>query len=146
MARKFFLVSLGILALAIAYNLGAERARADWDATAPGQIIGGGMNNVNDSRWYTATGEAWTLDRHGWERGEWEARTDLPVPANQVKFLNFEGGSGGFGVHLITVDDVGWTIHTAHPTHGEWTEVGPFPGGPVTVDPQSFGKTKGSYR
>ena len=37
MAKKFCLVSVGILALAIAYNIGAERARAEWDQTLKGQ-------------------------------------------------------------------------------------------------------------
>ena len=35
MARKFFYVSLGILCLTAAYQLGAERARADWNAEDP---------------------------------------------------------------------------------------------------------------
>ena len=37
MAKKFACVSFGILCLVAAYQLGAERASADWNSTVVGQ-------------------------------------------------------------------------------------------------------------
>lgn len=145
MARRFMYVSIGVLCLVAAYQMGAERARADWNP-AGGQIIGGDMVSANQSRWYTAAGEAWKLSSSGWERGDWEMLIDLPVPATEVKFVTGEAASVGFGVHLITVDDVAWTIFTAGPSSGQWQEIGPFPGGPVSLDQESWSKVKAKHR
>jgi hypothetical protein len=146
MARRFFYTSLGLLCLIAAYQLGAGGARADWSPNVAGQIIGGDMSAANQSRWYTASGEAWKLSSSGWERGEWETRIDLPVPASQVKFLAGEPASIGFGIHLITMDDVAWTIFTVGPSNGEWQELGPLPAAPVAVEGESVGGVKGRYR
>jgi hypothetical protein len=128
MARRFFYISLGILCLVAAYQLGAERARADWDQESPGVIWG------QSGRWFvTASGEAWEGSYvHEWQR---HPEFDLPIPATEVKF--YAGRS-----ILLTKDEVLWEQDPG----GQWVEVGPFPGGPVTSPSGSWGKVKESYR
>ena len=125
MAKRFMYVSIGVMCLVAAYQLGVERARAEWNASAPGQIVGGA-----DDRWYTSAGECWYARPGGWTR---EATLDLPIPANEVKFFDT--------VTLISTSDVAWTWGGA-----SWTEIGPFPGGPVSQEARSWGSTKGRFR
>jgi hypothetical protein len=40
MARRFFFVSLGILALSLVYQIGTERGRAGWDPSVSGLVVG----------------------------------------------------------------------------------------------------------
>ena len=134
MARRFFFVCLGILCLVCAYQLGADRARADWDANAPGEIVGGGQR-----LWFTRDGEAWRLLETSmtWERQD--PALDLPVPASEVKFMDNVSGAGIF---MITTEDVAWFAGGA----GPWEQIGPFPGAPVPLKTDSWGKVKDRYR
>ena len=137
MAKRFMYVSIGLLCLVTAYQLGAERAKADWDPQAPGQIIGA---NGPDQAVYTEDGTAWLVDPNGggWVRARdyepsWDL--DLPVPAEEVKFLSESV--------LITKTDEAWWFGWGP---DEWTYVGPFPGGPVSQEARSWGSTKGQFR
>jgi hypothetical protein len=137
MAKRFFYLSLGILCLVAAYQLGAERARADWDLQSPGQIVG--ANGPGESV-YTADGTAWFVDPNGggWIRASdyqplWDL--DLPVPAEDVKFLSASV--------LITKTDEAWWFGWGP---DEWQYVGPFPGAPVPVEKGSWGSIKGRFR
>lgn len=127
MTRRFAYMSFGILCLVAAYQLGAEKAAADWDPSAPGQIVG-----VWSGVAFTANGEAWTFWTaiEGWQR---DPAHDLPLPASQVKFI--DQGS------IISTSDVAWRY-----TATGWDEVGPFPGGPISVRPESWGKVKAAHR
>jgi hypothetical protein len=129
MAKRFFYTSLGILCLVAAYQLGAERARADWDPAATGAVAGG-----DHLYWFSAAGEAWSVSSGGWQR---ETARDLPIPASQVQFLFMDAAEAS----LVTTDDVGW-----YWTAGSWASIGPFPGGPVSLDGASWGSVKGGYR
>jgi hypothetical protein len=128
MTKRLFYLSLSLLCLVAAYQLGADRAGATWDPNVGGEIVGGWAY-----WWYTTSGEAWSATpENGWER---DAQFDLPVPASQVKFI--QGG------HLLTIDDVAWS------NYGDgagWRYVGPFPGGPVPLETDSWGKVKERYR
>jgi hypothetical protein len=126
MAKNFFFMTLGILALALAYNLGAERARADWNPSAPGVIIGG-----SNYRWWDTSGECWKLGLDGWTREP--VTFDLPVPVSQIKFIDFTGLA-----QLITTDDHGWVNNNG------WRDMGPFPGS-VSLQTESWAKIKGRY-
>jgi hypothetical protein len=128
------------------YQLGASRASADWSPNPGGQIIGGDMVTSNQSRWFSTSGDAWKLSSSGWERGDWEMRVDLPVPPTDVIFLVGESTAIGFGMHLITNDDVAWTIFTVGSSDGQWQEVDPFPGGPVSLERVSWGAVKARSR
>jgi hypothetical protein len=129
MARRFFYVAAGLFLLVAAYQLGVSRAVADWSGagwaigTADGRLV------------WNALGEAYSDDYGvGWNR---EAAADLPVPSVDVKIV--EGGYYGW-FYLVTHDDVVWKWT------GVWTREDPGPGGPVSVNSQSFGKTKATYR
>ena len=85
-------------------------------------------------------GETWLInDDHtgtGWfrysERSEFPP--NLPVPASQVKLW-----SGGV---LVTQDNVAWKVNDQ--SH-QWVNCGPWPGGPVETNPQTWGGVKGKY-
>jgi hypothetical protein len=142
MARRFFFVCLGILCLVCAYQLGADRARADWDLTVPGQVVGGGPTNLGV--WYTAAGEAWGIRVVGPQQYEWVRADgfDLPVPASEVKFLSSVENAGF--IQVLTNDDVAYVLNWV--AGEQWVEVGPFPGGPVPLRGDSWGGVKDRYR
>ena len=127
MAKRFFYVSMGILALMVAYNLGARSAEADWDSTLPGEIIGAAGLTV-----YTCNGEAWDVDQ-GWVR---KPDMDLPVPSSEVKILT----SSGSVVYLITQSE------ELYRTNGGWSYYGPFPGSGTPTTKSSWGDVKRKFR
>ena len=129
MAKRFFFICAGVLMLAIAYQFGVDSARADWDTSVPGAIVGG-----DHFYWYTSAGDAWSVSQSGWTRS---SEGDLPVPSSEVKFLFRDCCSGS----LVTYDDVAWYWESQ-----VWTNLGAFPGGPIGTKPSSFGSIKGAYR
>ncbi|GJM43331.1 MAG: hypothetical protein DHS20C21_01730 [Gemmatimonadota bacterium] len=133
MAKRFAYVSFGILSLVAAYQLGTVRASADWSGV--GQIVG-----ASGSFAYDSGGRIWRVGTDGWER--WSPDLDLPVSPSEIKLLTKAGGLTEANV-LITKDDELWAFHGYD---NEWKYVGPFPGGPVSIDKQSWGATKGSFR
>ncbi|MBZ0269316.1 hypothetical protein K8I85_14275 [bacterium] len=138
MAKRFMYMSIGVLCLVAAYQIGVERARAEWSVGTGGQVIGGGVSATAESIWYGTSGEAWTMSSSGWVR---QAAFDLPVASSEVEFLDSGDGHSKV-VHLITTADVGWIC-----VDGEgWQEIGPFPGGPVALDQESWGKVKAKHR
>ncbi len=140
MARRFFYVSLGILCLTATYQLGAERAGAEWDGGSPGDIIGGAFAQGGAWIGFTSAGEAWSVTPAvGWIR---QFDFDLPVSSSEVKFLD----SNGEIFVLITVSDVAWEYVAGV----GWFEVGPFPGGVVglqeALEASTWGRVKGRWR
>jgi hypothetical protein len=129
MTKRILYLSLSLLCLVCAYQLGADRARAEWDPTLSGVVVGG-----TSGYWYSASGEAWWPSFEGWVRQE---PYDLPVSAADVKFLSNEGNQ----LFLITRDDIGWRLYDS-----VWTCIGPFPGSPVPLQSDSWGKIKDRYR
>lgn len=136
MAKRFMYVSVGVLCLVVAYQVGARDARADWGNF--GQISGvtPGSSTQQDFLFVSSAGEAWMREYAGWIR---RADLDLPVPASDVKFL--EGMGQGDSYVLVTNDDSIWVWFS-----GEWEPSDPLPGGPVSLDEQSWGKTKAGFR
>jgi len=126
-ARKFFYVSLGILALSIAYQLGAGSVRADFDDSTNSPIVGMHGDNVLDRN-----GEVWSLFSLSWDR---RPTQDPPVPISEIRFWQVN--------QLITHDDVAWAW-SGYPDF-EWVNIGPYPG-TVSVEAESFGSTKGRFR
>jgi hypothetical protein len=117
MAKSFFYVSLALLCFAAAYQLGAERAAADWTPRVSGQIVGGDVFTRNSgSLWFSRSGEAWRLRSNGWLR---MPSQDLPEGLiHEVKFLLGDDSE----IHLITTSDVGFVWSPEG-----WFEVGPLP-------------------
>jgi hypothetical protein len=136
MARRFAHISFGILCLTAAYQLGAESATADWDPTGSGVVWGG-----THGKYYGSAGDAWQVttfpDR--WNR---DAEFDLPISPSEVKFISQPAWNSG-SMYVITTSDEAWAKHGPG---FKWVVVGPFPGGPVGVESESFGKTKSAYR
>ena len=131
MAKQFFYISIGILALTISYHFGAvNTAKADWDPMAMGEIVGvGGL-------WaYTASGEAWNI------AGQYYRDTikDLPVPTSEVKFLRGDGTS----LFLITLSD---DLYRTFDATGEWVGPVSFPGGSAEAQRSSWGEIKREFR
>jgi hypothetical protein len=127
MARRFFYISLGVLALAIAWNLGAMNARADWDPGGSGCIAGLHWRYV-----YDYLGRCW----HVSESGAWnpEPGLDIPVPAAQVKFFE--------DMVLVTTTDQVW-----HHVSTGWELADPFPGcGGTALEKSSWGGIKKQFR
>jgi hypothetical protein len=136
MAKSLFSVGLFMVSLVCSYQLGVGPAVAEWDGSAPGQILGGGFADGGAWVGFTAEGEAWSLTPAvGWTRYQ---DLDLPVSATEVKFLD----SNGQVFLLITTGDVAWQ----HVAGVGWYELGPFPGGPIPVGLESWGKVKDRYR
>lgn len=131
LARRFLYVSLGILALSIAYHLGVASARADWHLAASGSIKGLAAIWAHDD-----AGQAWELRSSGWLR---RPERDLPMPVSDVKFMD-----GGYS--LITVSDEGWVYSDGT----GWISCGSFPGSATgvqspRVEESRWGKLKGSF-
>jgi hypothetical protein len=129
MARRFFYTSLGILCLTAAYQLGAERARADWQPS--GAVFGVWQNN-GAAGLIDHFGQAWQLSEfEGFERHE---QSDLPVPVEEVRLFSD-------GVLVTQDEDVYISVGLS-----SWRPVGRFPGGPVSVQPESWGSVKARFR
>jgi hypothetical protein len=139
MTKRLFYLSLSLLCLVSAYQLGADRAMAEWDANAIGAIIGLTTNGPSgDGLVYTSAGEAWALRSNAaWVRESWVEVYDLPVLASEVKFIDDAHGI----IYLITTSDEGWVLNGS-----TWVSAGPFPGGPVPLQSDSWGKVKDRYR
>ena len=131
MAKRFMYVSIGVLCLVAAYALGTERARAEWNADSPGQLVG--MVSDGSSIFvFTRSGSAWTASNDAGWLGP-ASYADLPVPVDDVAMLG--------KWTIITKDDVLWVHLSDH-----WESRGPFPGGPVSQEARSWGSTKGRFR
>ena len=129
MAKRFAYVSFGILCLVAAYQLGAQRARADWDVSLSGDVVGTfGWDAVFDR-----AGQAWRLEPTHTPQWERAPTFDLPVPTTQIKLMsNFV---------IITNDDRGWVLQGS-----AWNDVGAYPGDPTPLAADSWAKIKGRYR
>ena len=137
MAKRFFYICTGLLCLVIAYQIGAEGARAEWDGNAPGYVLGGAFAEGGPWIGFTSVGEAWSITpAAGWIR---RADMDLPVAASEIKFLD----SNGELFILITTADDAW--ESADNGLG-WFQIDSFPGGPITIENESWGETKARWR
>jgi hypothetical protein len=126
MARRLFYVSLGILALAIAYTLGANSAGA--------QGRSGAILMMDHNGWVIDSAEqVWNIGANipgVWDR---EPVYDPPVPLSEVQLWSAHA--------LVTSDGHGW-----YNNGGGWVDCGPHPGGPVPVEGSSVGAIKAAYR
>lgn len=137
MARRFFFVSMGILCLTAAYQLGARSARADVDPTNPGPVL------IADIGAWGADGSAWIAQSGG---GSWYRQStnlDLPVPASAVAMID---GESTQNFVLVTNSGAVWRCSGAGSVGSAWKLMPPFPGGPVPVEGSSFGQIKGQFR
>ncbi|GJM43335.1 MAG: hypothetical protein DHS20C21_01770 [Gemmatimonadota bacterium] len=131
MAKRFMHVSVGVLCLVIAYQLGAERARAEWDGDSPGQLVGM-VSNGSSALVFSRSGGAWSASNDaGWIGPD--ASAELPIPIADIAMLD--------DWTIVTKNDVLW-MHRK----GEWVNHGPFPGGPVSLEAKSWGDAKAEFK
>ena len=134
MAKRFMYLSIGLLCLVAAYQLGAVNAEAEWDCSAAPGFCGGwaGM-------WFDSSGLAYSGMVHN--GGQREPDYDLPVPPGEVAFLE---GSTFIG-YLLTKSGEAW-YHDDGGTTTEWQYLTTLPGGPVSQQSESWGGVKGRHR
>ena len=137
MAKRFFYISLGILALAVAWSLVAVSARASTDGDEHACVaVGDGL------WWFSNSGEAFKLGTGGnWSR---EADHDLPVPPGQIRYLGNLGDQitltgGQVSLILITNSNEFWAWGFVKPSvrmsrpERRWVKCDTFPGCRGTV-------------
>jgi len=130
MSKRFFYVSLGVLALAIAWHLGARSARGDWDTSGLGSIGG-----VQGPIWWAHSGEAYRLEAGGsWTR---DSGYDLPSMTGQVELT----GEYPQGIAVATSTDEVF-LHTA----SGWFRAQPFPGSGTATEKTSWGGFKKQFK
>jgi hypothetical protein len=128
MAKRFMFVCFGLLALALAYHLGAKNASAQ---APPYHFVGwGNLVVVGD--------QAWQLGAGGWTQ---RFPQDLPPvpPSTLVWWEDQPRGAGG--MIALTENGEGWS--SGGP--GGWVSVGFPPGGPTPTRQQSWGQVKAKY-
>lgn len=136
MAKQFFYISIGILALTVAYHLVAvPPVEADWDESGF-SCVAGGQSNV----YWSHSGEAYTL--HG--DGSWirESSLDLPVSSTSVAHT---GHISPQGLAVITTTGEAWIIEQY--SGGSWKQAPSFPGcGSAASEPATWGGIKGEFK
>jgi hypothetical protein len=136
-ARRFFRVSLGILALSVAYHLGAERAGGDWQPSAPGRVRGTTAWGGNTWIAIGTNGELVLLNGStGWDPSGYPP---LPPGVTMADVKYFEGTSGGHTL-LVTNADVAWTSAAGD----AWISHGEYPGTPIPAKSTSCRRGGGS--
>lgn len=131
MARKFLYVSLGILALAIACNLGSGGAGASIvDTSIAGGNVVAAATEGNAFSLLTADGSIYWVTEAGFTFVR-----SIPIPVADVAF--FLGDDEG----IVSRSGEVWKVFGAG-----WLNLGPAPGGPIPVANDSFGAIKGKFR
>ena len=130
MARKFMYVCLGILALVLAFHLGARYGRADTivDHTMTG-VVAASLYLYGDSNLLLESGEVWH-----WNEGnqEWGSSVPPPVPVPQIKFWS--------EAVVIDTDNQVW-VHSG----GQWFNRGAPPGGGTLTHSTTWGRIKAGF-
>ena len=132
MAKQFFYVSMGILALVVAYHLGAVKAaKAEW--TGSGCVVG-----MACPYFYAPTGEAYIFSEssEAWERRD---EVDLPVPIADVAMLD----DYSTNKYLVTVSGEVWRWIPS----GPWEQLPQLPSCiPSKTEQTSWGGLKDMFR
>ena len=126
MAKKFMFVCVGLLALTIAFLLGAQFGRAEYvDHSATGLVAAAGYNCLADD------GKVW-LWLSGYHVWQWYG-DQLPVPTSQVKFF--------LGSIFISVNNEAWQQDET----GSWVNYGPPPGMGTATETATWGSIKAQF-
>lgn len=133
-AKAFFFVSLGILALAVAFHLGARSAQGQASRLSQGHIsTGSGGETVTG---LDESGQFWV-----WQRGSSVRQTgDLPKPGNVVA----TSGYGGWGAVLY--DDGDLYFSSNYPAALQWEFMGNLFDSPVQSTQTTWGRVKAERR
>ena len=119
MAKKFMYVCLGILALAVAFHLGAQYGRADYIDHSASGIVAAFNGGVANPKVLLENGEIWSFVSLP---PYWEQDNDLhgsivvPLPVSQIKFIDSNQ-------LCFDLNDNAWLR-----TQDGWVNCGPPPG------------------
>lgn len=134
--KRFMFASIGVLALAAAFHLGAMTAEGPTPAVA-GYVDHGACGAV--AVW-AETDHEWALDEFGqvWQvsrESSWFRHTefDPPVPVSEIKFWMVDG--------FITTDNE--FISCNRPG---WSSFGFWPGGPSPAEKTTWSKMKAEFK
>jgi hypothetical protein len=131
MAKKFMFVCVGILALTVAFLLGAQLGRAEYvDHSASGLVAM--ANVVTGPQALDENGAVWRFENQGWSGpSSWGP---LPIPVSQVKFFIDEH-------RFVSGNNEAWV----QMTETEWVNYGPPPGMTAT-QPSTWGSIKSQFK
>jgi hypothetical protein len=135
MAKKFMFVCIGLLALTVAFLLGAQFGRAGYvDHSTTGIVSTYGDMWTQTALFLMDNGQVWSCDA----LGHWVLRGDYPcsppIPVSQIKFWNYYS--------VVTENNDVWTWNSGLNT---WANAGPPPGG-VATQPSTWGSIKAQFK
>lgn len=125
--------SVAILALALAFHLGATTANSTYVDPADMGVIAVWGNPGTNPRVLDENGVLWVVD----ENFGWLLSSEVPpppMPVNQITF--WDPGT------IVTVDDHVWRRPGGS---GDWVDCGAWPGSGSPVEQTSWGRIKASY-
>jgi hypothetical protein len=128
-SRTFLHVSLGILALVAAYQLGARTAKAE-----PGIVSAGGFDHISASRALAVIG------RKLYDSTEPAPTATIPGTADVMAVSRPNTGTALYSVLLA--DGTVWGC----PSNGGWTLLATIAGSPTPARQESMGAVKARYR
>jgi hypothetical protein len=139
MAKKFMFACIGILALTVAFLLGAQFGRAGYVDHSTTGIVATAQpySNIPEFPWVLLdNGEVW---RWNWQNGTWY-RADLapppppppPVPVSEIKFFGYPW--------LVTTTNEFWIGGSTG-----WLNHGTPPTG-TPVQPSTWGSIKAQFK
>ena len=137
MAKKFMYVCLGVLALVLAFHLGAQYGQAGYVEHSGRIIATVDPSNINYVSVLLDNGEIWTCDlgTGGWMPSGSGVWPTCPVSASQVKFI--------LNDHVfISLSDDLWYWDSGPQV---WRNAG-SPSGGVATEPSTWGNIKAKWR
>ena len=139
MAKKFAYISFGMLCLVAANQLGGgARGRVSLgpQSAAAGVVIEDvGIVSQFGELLLDSNGDVWGIFGGCWLPFSTSAGP-LPVPVSDLKFWHPNT--------IVTKSNVLW--READDGGGGWINCGPWPGGPIATESESWGGVKGKYR
>lgn len=106
-AKAFFLICAGVLMLAVAMDIGTEKARADFDPDAGGPVVGFDRHGAV----LLDNGECWAASLEGWVRMQ---DNDPPIPLSDLAFWS--------PINLLATNGDWWYWNS-----GDWVNLGTPP-------------------
>jgi hypothetical protein len=129
MAKKFMFVCVGILALTVAFLLGAQFGRAEYVDHSTSGIVAEISGRV-----LLDNGEVWNYDD---SQFRWFLVRTLPVPISTIKFWSLE--------RFVTDANEVWRLNPGEPE--TWFNEGSPPGGgPTPTQPSTWGSIKAQFK
>jgi hypothetical protein len=131
MAKKFMYVCLGILALVVAFHLGARHGSASIVDHSTTGIVAAYADEYDDWCWVLMdSGDVWRWNTiSGWLHS---TNYTVPVPVSEIKFWSF-------GI-FVTTDNELWRGEG-----GVWQNIGSPPAGPTLTQPTTWSRIKAGF-